>query len=103
MIREIPCLKKYPASGSSPAVPLALAQDDKVIAIARKIDQIKDLEKKYPQTAKALSLDVTNKVTIECAVQEGLKTFGRIDALVNNAGYGLTGSIEEVSGKEIRD
>jgi len=81
----------------------ALAQGDQVIATARKIEQIKDLEQKYPQTAKALTLDVTHKAGIENAVQESLKAFGRIDVLVNNAGYGLTGSIEEVSDKEIRD
>ena len=81
----------------------ALAQGDKVIATARKADQIKDLEQLYPQTAKALTLDVTHKSEIENAVQEGLKAFGRIDVLVNNAGYGLTGSIEEISDKEIRD
>jgi NADP-dependent 3-hydroxy acid dehydrogenase YdfG len=81
----------------------ALAQGDQVIATARKIEQIKDLEQKYPQTAKALTLDVTHKAGVENAVQESLKAFGRIDVLVNNAGYGLTGSIEEVSDKEIRD
>jgi NADP-dependent 3-hydroxy acid dehydrogenase YdfG len=80
-----------------------LAQGDQVIATARKIEQIKDLEQKYPQTAKALTLDVTHKAGVENAVQESLKAFGRIDVLVNNAGYGLTGSIEEVSDKEIRD
>jgi short-subunit dehydrogenase len=50
-----------------------------------------------------LTLDVTHKAGVENAVQESLKAFGRIDVLVNNAGYGLTGSIEEVSDKEIRD
>jgi NADP-dependent 3-hydroxy acid dehydrogenase YdfG len=51
-----------------------LAQGDQVIATARKIEQIKDLEQKYPQTAKALTLDVTDKAGVETAVQEGLWT-----------------------------
>jgi short-subunit dehydrogenase len=81
----------------------ALAQGDKVIATARKIEHIQDLEKKYPQTAKALPLDVTNKTMVEDTVQKGLEAFGHVDVLVNNAGYGLSGTIEEVSEKEIRD
>ncbi len=80
----------------------ALAQGDQVVATARKVDQIKDLEQKYPQTAKTFTLDVTNKSSVETAVQETLKVFGRIDVLVNNAGYGLNGAIEEVSDQEIR-
>jgi NADP-dependent 3-hydroxy acid dehydrogenase YdfG len=42
----------------------ALAQGDKVIATARKVDQIKNLEQKYPQTAKTITLDVTHKTTV---------------------------------------
>jgi NAD(P)-dependent dehydrogenase (short-subunit alcohol dehydrogenase family) len=81
----------------------ALKQGDRVIATARKVEQIQDLEQKYPETAKSLMLDVTDTTTIQNALKEGLKVFGKIDVLVNNAGYGLSGAVEEVSDQQIRD
>lgn len=81
----------------------ALAQGDRVIATARHVSKLEDLENNYPQTAKAVRLDVTDRATIQTAVQTGLAAFGRIDVLVNNAGRGLMGAIEEVSDQQIRD
>ena len=72
----------------------------KVVATARKRDKVADLEAKYPQTAKALALDVTNGGQVDSAVTETLAKFGRVDVLVNNAGYGVAGAIEEVSEAE---
>jgi len=78
-----------------------LKAGDKVVATARNIGTIADLEKKYPDTARALSLDVTHPQQIATAVEQALEHFGHIDVLVNNAGYGLMGAIEEVQDDEI--
>lgn len=73
----------------------------KVAATARTLSQIADLETQYPGNAKAFALDVTKKDQIEVAVPQALAAFGRIDVLVNNAGYGLAGAVEEADEEEI--
>lgn len=72
----------------------------KVIATARDRDKVADLEAKYPQTARALALDVTDAGQVDSAVTQAFAQFGRVDVLVNNAGYGVAGAIEEVSQAE---
>lgn len=74
-----------------------LKSGGKVVATARKVEQIADLEQKYPQTAKALMLDVTDQKQVDRAVAAAVDRFGHMDVLVNNAGYGVAGAIEEVS------
>src|ERR1700720_4081527 len=59
----------------------------KVVATARNLDKVKDFETRYPQTAKALALDVTNAGQVDSAATQAIAQFGRVDVLVNNAGY----------------
>lgn len=75
----------------------------KVVATARNTDTVKDLEEKYPERALALRLDVTKDEDVESSVEKTLERFGAIDVLVNNAGYGLGGGIEEPSMEQIRN
>ena len=79
-----------------------LAKGDKVVATARKPEVLADLIKKYPDTARAVKLDVTDLEDAKNSVQEAIKEFGRIDVLVNNAGYFLGGAIEEATDEQIR-
>lgn len=79
-----------------------LKKGDSVIATARKPEQLDDLVTNYPDQAKAVRLDVTNPQEIRDAIAATIDAFGRIDVLVNNAGYGTVGAIEEVSDQAIR-
>jgi NAD(P)-dependent dehydrogenase (short-subunit alcohol dehydrogenase family) len=72
----------------------------KVIATARKLDKVADLEAKYPKAAKVLALDVTDARQVDSVVTQAFALFGQVDVLVNNAGYGVAGAIEEVSEAE---
>lgn len=98
--------KVWLITGSSSGFGRALAEavlkhGDSLVATARKPEQLDDLVKQYPETAKAVRLDVTNKTVVKAAVDTALEAFGRIDVLVNNAGYGLIGALEEVSDEQI--
>jgi NADP-dependent 3-hydroxy acid dehydrogenase YdfG len=77
-----------------------LKRGERVAATARDRAKVQDLETKYPETARAFALDVTKPAEIEIAVRQAIAAFGHIDVLVNNAGYGVNGAIEEVSEDE---
>lgn len=77
-----------------------LKRGEKVVATARKVEQVKDLEEKYPGKALAVILDVTKQEQVDAALAKTLERFGHVDVLVNNAGYGVAGAIEEVSEAE---
>ena len=80
----------------------ALEKGHKVAVTARKISDVKDLADKYPDTAHAITLDVTKPEQVTAAVKEAVDKFGRIDGLVNNAGIGYFGAIEESEEEEVR-
>lgn len=80
----------------------ALSNGYKVVVTARKPEQVADITAAYPDTAMALSLDVTVPQQIKEAVAAAIARFGRIDVLVNNAGIGYFGAIEESEEAEVR-
>ncbi len=79
-----------------------LATGECVVATARSTPKISDLEKQFPGRARAIQLDVTDKQQVSAAVGQAIASFGHIDVLVNNAGYGLVAAQEEATDDEIR-
>ncbi len=76
-----------------------LGQGATVVVTARKVEDIDDFTTKNPN-AFILPLDVTSQDSIDHAVAQAIAYVGYIDVLVNNAGYGVCGAVEEVSEKE---
>ena len=80
----------------------ALAHGFRVVATARDPKKLDDLIAGHEDKARVLALDVTNADQIKRAVSEAERAFGRIDVLVNNAGYGYLAAVEEGEEKGIR-
>jgi NAD(P)-dependent dehydrogenase (short-subunit alcohol dehydrogenase family) len=81
----------------------ALDRGDRVAVTARGRAAVAGLAARYGDRALALELDVTDPASVAAAVQESEKTFGRIDVLVNNAGYGYLAAVEEGEDDAVRD
>ncbi|WP_396900169.1 SDR family oxidoreductase [Mycolicibacterium sp.] len=81
----------------------ALERGDKVAATARDTATLADLGEKYGDALLALKLDVTDREADFAAVKQAHDHFGRLDIVVNNAGYGQFGFVEELSEAEARD
>jgi NAD(P)-dependent dehydrogenase (short-subunit alcohol dehydrogenase family) len=80
----------------------ALDRGDKVAATARDISSLDDLVAKHGDAILSIQLDVTDRDADFAAVQRARQYFGRLDVIVNNAGYGQFGMVEEISEQEIR-
>lgn len=92
------------SSGFGLALALAaLERGDKVIATARTPEQIAWLARRYGDRVATTRLDVTRQSEIDASIAFGIERFGRIDMLVNNAGYGYLAAVEEGEDREIRD
>ncbi len=80
----------------------ALERGDSVAATARDTSTLEELATKYGDSLLAIELDVTDRDADFAAVKKAHDTFGRLDIVINNAGYGLFGFVEEVSEAEAR-
>ncbi|MFJ6652631.1 SDR family oxidoreductase [Microbacterium sp. NPDC091313] len=81
----------------------ALRRGDRVAATARDVSSLDDLSGAYGDALLPIALDVTDRDADFAAVQRAAEHFGRLDVVVNNAGYGQFGMAEELSESEFRD
>src|SRR6187402_1619100 len=78
----------------------ALERGDKVAATARDTGSLDDLVEKYGDAILPIALDVTDRDADFAAVEQAHDRFGRLDVVVNNAGYGHFGFVEEITEAE---
>lgn len=80
----------------------ALSRQYRVVATARNVKALDALVEKDPERVLALQMDVNNRTQIGAAVGAAVAHFGRVDVLINNAGYGIVGAVEETPEDELR-
>ncbi|MFD9332124.1 oxidoreductase [Streptomyces sp. NPDC060065] len=94
--------KTWLITGSSRGLGRALAEavlaaGHQLVATARRPEQLDDLVQRFGDQVRAVALDVTDPAAARAAVQHAVDSFGRLDVLVNNAGYADVASIEDVT------
>jgi NAD(P)-dependent dehydrogenase (short-subunit alcohol dehydrogenase family) len=105
--KKIPVPQVWLITGSSRGLGRALAQavldkGHKLVATARNPAQLADLAERYGDQVRTVALDVTDEQAADSAITAAFEAFGRLDVLVNNAGYGNVGPIEDTSLADFR-
>jgi NADP-dependent 3-hydroxy acid dehydrogenase YdfG len=80
----------------------ALKNGDRVVGTARNLQDIADIQNEFPETFLGLQLEVTDRLACFKVVEKALDKFGQIDVLINNAGYGQFGYVEELEEEGVR-
>lgn len=99
--------QRWLITGSSRGLGRALTQatleaGHRVVATAREPSQLQELVERHGDAVRAVALDVTDPVAAEAAVEAAVEAFGGLDVLVNNAGYGDVGSVEDTTLEDFR-
>ncbi|MER6217053.1 MULTISPECIES: oxidoreductase [unclassified Streptomyces] len=82
---------------------VVLEAGETVVATARRIEALGGLVERFGDRVIPMTLDVTDRPAVFATVARARERAGRIDVLLNNAGYGLAGAVEEVSERQVRD
>jgi NAD(P)-dependent dehydrogenase (short-subunit alcohol dehydrogenase family) len=80
-----------------------LDRGDRLVAATRSPEAVQELVETHPERTLAIALDVTDAAASRAAFKAAVARFGRVDVVVNNAGYGHVGAVEELTDAELRD
>ncbi len=80
----------------------ALKRGDKVVATAHSVEPLSGLAENYGDAVLPLALDVTKREQVEAVIPKAHAHFGRLDVVINNAGYALLGAVEEAAEADVR-
>ncbi len=80
----------------------AISRGDNVVGLARNTEPLKEIAHAHPRQLLVLGADIRHQAEVDAAVAQALEKFGRFDVVVNSAGYGLWGAVEEATDEQVR-